>query len=321
MKTVLCFGEALVDIFTIGQHVDGPLTLPNYRQYPGGAPANAAVAVAKLGGQAKFIGQVGSDAFGRFLIDALQRYGVDTSLMSMTEQAKTALAFVLLDDDGERSFAFYRDKTADLLFPRDQIDRRWFNADSIVHFCSNTLTDSDMAETTEYAAIIAREAGALLSVDVNLRHNLWPQGHANIEQVNRLLSHAQILKFTREELHYLAGDDEQAYIKALLAAAAQLILITDGKQPVCYHSKHHQGIIKPPSITAVDTTGAGDAFIGSLLFSLSQIEAFDELLKQQSSLEALLFFSVQCGAHTVTRAGAFTAMPAFSDVAHYWKSL
>ena len=321
MKTVLCFGEALVDIFTTGHHVEERLQLPNYRQYPGGAPANAAVAVAKLGGQAKFIGQVGGDAFGKFLIDALQSYNVDTSLMAVSDDAQTALAFVCLDHAGDRSFYFYRNKTADLLFEQDQIDTSWFDENSILHFCSNTLTDKDIANTTETIVTTATNAGSVVSFDVNLRHNLWPGKMVNIDQVNCLVDRAHILKFTREELMYLARSSEQAYLTTLLENNGRLILVTDGEHPVSYHTEDYHGTITPPTVTAVDTTAGGDAFIGSFLFGLSRMKSLDALLSQQKLLEALLSFCVQCGTYTVSRHGAFTALPEFEDVQQHWSEI
>ena len=319
MKSVLCFGEALVDIFTTGHHVDGPLRLPNYRQYPGGAPANAAVAVARLGGKAGFIGQVGADPFGQFLIDALRSYNVDTSLVTIAESAPTALAFVLLDDAGDRSFCFYRNDTADLLFEQDQVEESWFDGGAILHFCSNTLTGTDIARATEHVVTTARNAGAIISFDVNLRHNLWPDNSAGVQQVNQLADHAHILKFTREELLYLAEGSEQGYINTLLENSCQLILVTDGEFPVSYYTRDYCGVIVPPTVTAVDTTAAGDAFIGSFLFGVSRVDELGDLLGRQKTLEALLTFCVQCGAHTVSRPGGFTALPEFGDVAQYWE--
>jgi fructokinase len=321
VKSVLCFGEALVDIFTTGHHCEGKLSLPNYRQYPGGAPANAAVAVARLGGRAKFIGQVGADPFGHFLIDALNSYGVDTSLTRQTERAQTALAFVFLDESGERSFAFYRNQTADLLLRPEHIDRQCFDDNSIMHFCSNTLTDSGIAQTTEYVVHTAGEAGTLISFDVNLRHNLWPEKKAEITAVNKLCERAHILKYTREELLYLAGGNDEAYLEILLSNKAQLILITDGEQQLRYYTKNSRGSVTPPRVAAVDSTGAGDAFIGSLLYGISRLDNLPTLLDRRESLEALLAFCTHCGAHTVSRLGVFPALPEMDDVQQYWTEL
>ena len=197
-RQVLCFGEALIDFLHIGVQPQGPLQLPAYRQFPGGAPANAAVAVAKLGGLARFAGQVGQDAFGDFLAQALQAYGVDLSLLKRHPTAKTALAFVMLDETGDRSFSFYRDQSADVLFAPEQIGADWFAAKPILHFCSNTLTDDFIAHTTSQLVKQAKAAGCLVSFDVNLRHNLWQEGTANRERINALVWQADIVKFSRD---------------------------------------------------------------------------------------------------------------------------
>ncbi len=132
------------------RHKCGGLQLADFRQFPGGAPANVAVAVARLGGQAKFAGQVGDDPFGQFLEEALLHYGVGTTFLHKHPSAHTTLAFVFLDADGDRSFSFYRDRTADVLFSAEQVSDQWFVDHPILHVCSNTLTNQDIASVTEY---------------------------------------------------------------------------------------------------------------------------------------------------------------------------
>jgi len=184
MNPVICFGEALIDFLMINVTPQEELHLPEFRQYPGGAPANAAVAVAKLGGNAKFAGQVGDDTFGQFLADSLQAYGVDTQFLERHPQAKTALAFVSLDHTGERSFSFYRDASADVIFNKDQILPSWFDNNAMIHFCSNTLTTDDIADCTKHLIAQAQQHQSFISFDVNLRHNLWPTGKADQQRVN-----------------------------------------------------------------------------------------------------------------------------------------
>jgi len=324
MKQVLCFGEALIDFLNTGEHQDGLINLKNYRQYPGGAPANACVAVAKLGGNALFAGQVGDDLFGHFLIDSLKQYGVDTRFMYNHPHAKTAMAFVTLSHDGDRSFSFYRDETADVLFTEEQISDDWFSSDSIFHFCSNTLTDSNIAMCTKAAVLNAKNQNAIISFDVNLRHNLWPDGNADIELVNELVFDADIVKFSREELDYLAGGDSDAYIKLVLSKGISLIVITDGEHEIEYFNQYDnqtgftRSTVDVPTVQAVDTTAGGDSFSGALLFGLSRQEKPREALINQQILLDLLNFATACGAHTVTKQGAYPALPEFDDVKHHW---
>jgi fructokinase len=309
MKSVICFGEALIDFLQTDLMEQGQLSLPGFRQYPGGAPANAAVAVAKLGGKALFAGQVGQDPFGDFLRNALQLYGVDTRYLVQHPSAKTALAFVMLDEHGERSFTFHRHESADVLFSAEQVDAKWFEDQPLLHFCSNTLTTADIAKCTAYIVQQARNKQAIVSFDVNLRHNLWPDNLIDKALVNGLVQQADIVKFSQDELAFLAGADPEKYLQDCLAANCKLLVITDGAKPIRFLTRTQQGEITPPVVKAVDTTAGGDAFIGGLLFGLSQQADIPQTLADIPQLKSLLRFAAACGAHTVTQAGAFTALP------------
>jgi len=314
MGKVICFGEALIDFLQFDTQLSGPLSLNNYCQYPGGAPANASVAISKLGGQALFLGQVGDDAFGCFLEEALRTYHVDTRYLLKHQTAKTALAFVMLDEDGERSFSFYRDQSADVLFTPAQIPQHIFKAEDFVHFCSNTLTNVDITQTTQAVIDLAKKENMVVSFDVNLRHNLWPMGQADIALVNKFVNQANVLKFSKNELTYLSGEDETNYIDTLLANECQLLLVTNDGDAIEYFSQFHRGQVLPPKVNVVDTTAGGDAFSGGLLFQLSQSADWLDILQNNKRLKALVQFSVACGAHTVTKAGAFPALPEYADV-------
>jgi len=318
MKPVICFGEALIDFLNTGAQADGCLSLKNYRQYPGGAPANAAVAVAKLGGNAYFAGQVGNDVFGHFLEQALEKYGVNVSYLSKHPHASTALAFVTLDDTGDRSFSFYRQQTADMLFEQSQIKPEWFNQDAIFHFCSNTLTEEAIAATTKLAVEMAKSNNVLVSFDVNLRHNLWSSGEADSDIVNELVYQSDVIKFSRDEFVYLSQGNEQQYVETCLSRGVSLLVITDGEHDIEFITPQGRKCVSAPTVNAVDTTAGGDAFSGALLMAFSCLEqpksAFDSL----DTLLALIKFASYCGAHTVTKPGAFPALPSFSEVEQYW---
>ncbi|MBU2894910.1 carbohydrate kinase [Colwellia sp. D2M02] len=314
MKSVICFGEALIDFLNTGKQEDGCLMLNNYRQYPGGAPANAAVAIAKLGGNAIFAGQVGNDIFGDFLNASMQAYHVDTKFLSRHSSAPTALAFVTLDQYGERSFSFYRQNSADVLFKQEQVKDEWFTQDTTFHFCSNTLTEPDIAHCTEYAVNKALDADAIVSFDVNLRHNLWPSEQADIDTVNNLVQHAHIIKFSLEEFNYLANDNPDDYLKFCLNSNCQLLIITDGANPIVYHTPNFSRSVQPPAITAIDTTAGGDGFIGGILFALSQFDHLSDVINNDSVLKKVIEFSAQCGAIAVSKSGAFPALATLDEV-------
>jgi len=315
MNRVICFGEALIDFLQSGKaSIDG-IQIPEFRQFPGGAPANAAVAVAKLGGKALFAGQVGRDPFGQFLIDALEHYGVDTQYTLQHHIAKTAMAFVSLDSEGERSFSFYRDNTADMVVTADQFPTSLFKTSDILHVCSNTLTSPSISETTFLLVQRAIDAGALISVDVNLRHNLWSEGTASADLVNQLVSHASIVKFSEEEFDFLCQQNSEAYLKALLNnGQCKLVLVTNGGAPVRYFTGAVQGRIKVPEVEVVDTTCGGDGFIGGLLYCLLRSGNLHDIANDSELLEQILCFAIACGAYTVARQGAFPALPGAEDV-------
>lgn len=314
IKPVICFGEALIDFLNTGSEKEGCLSLNNFRQYPGGAPANAAVAVAKLGGNAFFAGQVGNDMFGDFIESSLAAYQVDTRYLSKHPTAKTALAFVALDQDGERTFSFHRENSADMLFSQNQVRSQWFETPSILHFCSNTLTEKNIELCTEYAVNTALEANVTVSFDVNLRHNLWPNGKVEIGIINNLIHRAHILKFSREEFDYLSNGNPEGYLAFCLNWNCQLLIITDGAKPIVYHTKKFSDSVHPPITTAVDTTAGGDGFIGGVLFSISKFNQLSDVTENEGLLKNIIQFSAQCGAIAVSKSGAFPALATLEEV-------
>src|ERR1700749_1302549 len=169
MAEVLCFGEALIDM--LAEPAGG--TPLRFQRDAGGPPANVAVALARLGTPVAFVGMLAEDAFGDFLLESMSKAGVATHLVRRTAEANTALAFVTLDDKGERRFSFYRPPAADLLFRREHFQPGAFASASAFHICSNSLTDPDCADATLEGVRLARSGGAIVSVDVNDRNSLW----------------------------------------------------------------------------------------------------------------------------------------------------
>ena len=315
MGTVTCFGEALIDFLNVGARAEGPIQIPDFRQFPGGAPANVAVAIGKLGGDARFAGHVGDDVFGKFLKQSLETYDVDTSNMFLNPNAKTALAFVTLDDDGERSFEFYRDKSADMLMAEQDVKDKWFMGADLFHFCSNTLTEPAIAKTTLFALEKAKNQGCMVSFDINLRHNLWPELKADAETVLACFNYVDVIKVSKEELDYLSPEGEEAFVKNAIAQGVTTILITDGGNPIKVLAKGIFSEITPPKTEVVDTTAAGDAFTGGFLFALAEQDDLKKALQDQQTLEELCLFASKCGAFTVAKQGAFTALPTMDDLA------
>lgn len=312
------FGEALIDFLNTNTHMLDGLALGDYRQFPGGAPANAAVAYAKLGGAARFVGQVGNDKFGEFLITTLNRYNVDTSCVLTSANAPTALAFVHLDDNNDRSFTFFRHQTADVSLVPEQIERQWFSGQKMLHICSNMLTTPLAYQTTQYMLAQASLHQMTISFDVNLRANLWPDHQVDVTGVNAIVHLSHIVKFAKEEFELLCQGNKQGYIKHCLAQQCRLLIITDGGNQVEYYTRTSNGMISPPQVKVVDTTAGGDGFIGALLYTLNLWQDFDGLLDNNELIASCIRFSSYGGALAVTQAGAMPALANYKQILHHF---
>jgi len=323
MQPILCFGEALIDFHAQGNDERG--FAQQFVPFAGGAPANVAVAVARLGGDARFAGMLGKDRFGDFLLDRLQHEGVGTSDVARTEAANTALAFVTHDASGERSFSFYRPPSADLLFRAEHFGKDAFNDVAIFHVCSNSLTDPDLAEATYEGMRRAHEAGALVSFDMNLRPALWPRDGDPHPALWKALLLADVVKLSKEEFAYIATDGEEAALDALWKGRATLLVVTDGHQPMRWFHPDMDGELPCYSVPMVDATAAGDAFVGGLLYQFATLdgrgaERLQPLLSSLPQLHAVLRYAAACGAIAVGRKGSFTAMPTDAETQHFMET-
>jgi fructokinase len=323
MFKVISFGEALVDLLSnnisvkVGKKQDN--ALESFTKFPGGAPANVAAAVSRLGGYAFFAGMLGDDMFGDFIAYSLVQEGVNLDYLSRTKEAKTGLAFVSLDAQRERTFEFYRHPSADMLFTADDFPEHCFDGNGLFHFCSNTLTSDGLYSATLAGLKRAKEAQWLLSFDVNLRVNLWADNTQARPAIWAFLVYADLVKMSMEELDFVAGNELHVDTLAkIMAAGVRLIVITDGGKPLRYFSAENSGAMTPIKVTMVDATAAGDAFVGGLLFTLAEQNitpnSLGGLLTNKVALEAAIRFSSACGAHAVQRAGAISSLPSRLDI-------
>ena len=321
-RTILCFGEALIDFHSEGGDENG---FPrSFVPFAGGAPANVAVAAARLGGHAAFAGMLGKDLFGDFLLDSLRRANVDTAGVARTDEANTALAFVALDAHGERSFSFYRPPSADLLFRPEHFRNEDFRDAAVFHVCSNSMTDPALAEATREGMRRASAAGALVSFDLNLRPALWPRGVDARPHVWPALHLADVVKLSAEEFAWLAVHGEDAALEKLWQGRTRLLIVTDGPSVLRWFHPDADGELPVYAVPAVDTTAAGDAFVGGLLHQLARLDGgagrIDHLVGELPRLHATLRFAAACGALTVTRQGSFTAMPDEAEVLNFMET-
>ncbi len=314
---VLCFGEALIDFLALPGD-GGPR---RFLEQPGGAPANVAVGVARLGGQARFAGMLSRDMFGDTLLAALEEHGVDTSQVRRTGAARTALAFVALDRDGERSFNFYRPPAADLLFRARDFHAAGFDQVAVFHACSNSLTEAAIAGATLFGLRAAADAGAITSFDLNLRPGLWAADRDPAEETWPALALARLVKLSREELQFLAaGNGETAVFARLFDGATRAVVVTDGARPIRWATRDASGTAPTfaVDVDVVDTTAAGDAFVAALLQGLAELgtgaDGLAAAFEHADTCATLLRRAAAAGALATTRHGAFAAMPTTAEV-------
>ncbi|KAH9316624.1 hypothetical protein KI387_025251, partial [Taxus chinensis] len=236
---VVCFGEMLIDFVP----TVGGLSLaeaPAFKKAPGGAPANVAVSIARLGGSSAFIGKVGEDEFGFMLADILEKNNVNNKGMRFDAGARTALAFVTLRADGEREFMFYRNPSADMLLSESELEVDLIKQAKIFHYGSISLIAEPCKSAHLAAMKIAKDAGVLLSYDPNLRLPLWPSAHAAREGILSIWDSADIIKVSEEEIDFLTegeDPDDDAVVRKLFHPNLKLLLVTEGQEGSRYYTK------------------------------------------------------------------------------------
>lgn len=316
MKKVIAIGEALIDFIP---HEKGRALndVENFLRVPGGAPLNVAAAVAKLGGKSQMLTKLGQDGFGDAILNEVKPLGVDVSRISRTNEANTALAFVSLREDGERDFSFYRNPSADMLLSAEEICVKDFNEKDILHFCSVSLIDAPIKEAHRRAIEIAKEKGCLISFDPNVRLPLWKNPEDCRKAILEFLPLSNIVKISDEELEFITGiKDEKEALDFLLTGDVKVIIYTKGTNGAEFITKER--VIFSPSfkVSAQDTTGAGDSFIGSLLYQVAEGEySLEQLVDlSEEKVQEILTFSNATAALTVCKKGAIGALPLKEEV-------
>lgn len=323
-NVVLSFGEALIDFHR--EDTDHAYGLPAFIAHPGGAPANVAVTIARLGARSAFVGMFSADHFGDLLWERLSEAGVDLSYALRTTQSRTALAFVGHDVAGERHFTFYRPPSADLLFRAQHFRSEAFAEAAAFHACSNSLTEHGIANATLSGMLRARTNGSLVSFDMNFRPGLWKPHEDPMPSLLEALAIADLVKFNAEEFRFASdrvGGDE-FLIELLWQNATRMLIVTDGPNPIHWFTRKARGIFPVIPITPVDSTAAGDAFMGGLLYRLVSAEIpaneLTSLVDNPEYRDDCLRFASACGTSAAMQAGSFPAMPSLESVQSFLAS-
>ena len=314
--TLVAIGEALIDFIPdrtgCGFHEVGA-----FSPATGGAPANVCAAFSKLGGKSRMITKLGNDPFGDVITRTLNGAGVDTSYISYTSEANTALAFVSLDSDGGRVFSFYRNPSADMLFGPSEVTSDMLDDCYALHFCSVSLGNFPMKDAHRAAITIARRQGAVISFDPNLRFMLWDDREELKRAIWEFLPDCDILKISDEELEFISGTSvlEEA-LPVLFTGNVKLIILTKGKNGACAVNASGFSESAGPEVKATDTTGAGDAFIGSFLWKLRSLGVCrDDLdLCSPEVITGCLDFANRYCSVSVQRPGAIPSYPELWEI-------
>ncbi len=308
-RRLLAIGEALIDFIPDKTGCDFD-EVTGFSPKVGGAPANVCGAFTALGGFSTIITQLGNDPFGKKILHELNSYGIDTSAISFTDEANTALAFVSLQKDGNRTFSFYRKPSADMLLNFYQLREEWFEDAYALHFCSVSLGDFPMKDAHYKAIEYAKKNHAIISFDPNLRFPLWDDLTKLKNRVDEFIPMCDILKISDEELEFITGEkDIKEAVPALLNRGVRLIIFTCGSNGAYAFTRKSKAFAPSLKVKAVDTTGAGDGFIGSFLWKLKEknitLRDLDEI--DESTLTECLEFSNRFCAFSVQKEGAIAS--------------
>ncbi|MDE6935278.1 MAG: carbohydrate kinase [Oscillospiraceae bacterium] len=309
MRDITAIGEILIDLTQTGKNDAG---VPTFAANPGGAPANVAVAAARLGCSTAFIGKVGADSLGGYLRQVLEENGVDHSGLQVGESA-TTMAIVSIDETGERSFRFLRGADCEMV-PED-VDEKMAQNSRVLHFGSVSLTQGIARSATIFTARAAHRAGMLVSYDPNYRPALWRTKRDALEWMSLPLPLVDIIKLSEEELPLLTGsEDLEEGSRALEEQGIRLVMITLGAKGAFCRWQGESFTVPSVPAKVADTNGAGDTFMGAVLSRLCRRGEKPLENLERGELEEILAFANRAAAITCSRSGAIPAMPTLAEV-------
>jgi fructokinase len=315
MADIITLGELLIDMTQDGTDEQGN---GRFTAYPGGAPANVAVAAARLGADTGFIGKVGDDSFGRSLAETLRKEGVNTDGLFVSDSVPTTMAIVSVDASGEREFSFYRNPGADTQLTTEEAVSVIENGlPLILHAGSLSMTTSPSREACEEALRFAKERGVIISYDPNYRAALWDTEENAVAMMKKLLPLADILKVSDEEMLMLTGtEDFEEGSLVLSGYGPRLVLVTLGSQGVFVRYGEYAEVVPGFRVKVADTNGAGDTFFGAMLRKISARRPEGDLLEGlgEDELREYVVYANKAASLTCSRRGAIPAMPTADEL-------
>tara|TARA_R110001583_G_scaffold1583_3_gene12331 strand:+ start:12135 stop:13061 length:927 start_codon:yes stop_codon:yes gene_type:complete len=308
MNKIWLTGDAVVDLIPDGEN--------SYLKCPGGAPANVAVAVSRLGGDSAIFGRVGQDPLGRFMKKTLNKEGVNTDFMLLDEAQRTSTVVVDLDENGERSFTFMVKPSADQFMQPSDIPA--FKAKQWLHVCSIALANEPSRSSTFQAIQKMKQAGGFVCFDPNLRDEVWADPSEIKPIVLKAIAMADVIKFSDDELLFLTDTETlEAGLEAIAPLNNHIQIITQGAKGALLITQGEQQMITGKAVQPIDTTGAGDAFVGGLITYLASCNHWTEIANIRKAIQ----WANCCGALATTQKGAMTALPTKNELFAYLDSL
>ena len=316
MPKAICIGELLIDF--VSTTTDVTLAeCPSFAKAPGGAPANVAVGLAKLGVYSGFIGKVGDDPFGDFLRQTLDRNAVDTSYLISGTGSRTTLAFVATRSDGSKDITFYRNPGADIQLAPEEIEEAYIQSAELFHYGSVSLSHQPSRDATLKAIRCAKDAGAFISYDPNLRLMLWDNPDEAKHWMWEVMPYANVVKIADEEWGFIMETPSlQDGSARLLEIGIDLVVVTRGEHGCYYNNGLNQGYVDGFGVDVIDPLGAGDGFVAAML---SRLVPLSESVLDDNQLRTIMRYANAAGALTTQKVGVIPALPTASEIEDFMK--
>ncbi len=311
MGGIVGIGECVVD-FLPGDGDDATGTSLSFVAHPGGSVANLCVVAARMGATCSFVGAVGRDAFGHFLQQTLDGFGVDTGGMVYTEECGTGLVFVTNGENHEKIYTYANVPGADKMLRPEQVSERILADATVWHFSSNACSSGHTLATQRALMKQARREGKVVSFDVNYRPNNHRRADEALAMIRGFAAMANVVKVTGEELVLLADDTEAAGAGRLLEQGADVVLVTRGGDGADFYAHSGNGHVDGRTVDVVDTTGAGDNFLGGFLVSMLEQDGFGGFPVE--AVRNAVLFGNTVASLSVTKWGAMTSVPSRAEV-------
>lgn len=313
MSKIYTIGELLIDFIPNKKNCELK-DVETFTRMAGGAPANVAVTASKLGSDSYFVGMLGKDSFGDFLKETIESYGVNTNYLYQTDKAKTSLAFVSLREDGQRDFSFYRNPGADMLLEKSHVSEIELNKRDLISFCSVDLVEYPVKHATRKLLEMAKSVGSTVLFDPNLRLMLWDNHEELKETILDFMQYASIVKISDDELEFITEySDQDEAVQFIKSRFDVNIIVTKGKDGATAIFGEKEVSSKIENVKAIDTTGAGDAFVGAVLNFIDKKEkSIDDYTSEE--IKEMLDFGNKVASISVTKYGAMASYPSIEEI-------